>query len=634
MKQPLQITSEQDYRVTYQYSIANRQQFWEDAARQLKWSKPFTQIEQVSFQPDNVSIKWFADGELNVAVNCIDRHLPHRKDKTAIIWEPNQPDAEPLSISYKDLYENVARLANGLEQMGVKPSDRVVIYMPMIPELAYACLACSRIGAIHSVVFGGFSAQSLAGRIDDCEAKWVITATAGVRGSKIVPLQSIVANALNLTAKNSVVNTLVVNYLASEQTDTIENAIDYHSLVADQAAVHHANSFNAEHPLFILYTSGSTGKPKGLQHSSAGYLTYVATTQQQVFDLKEDDIFWCTADIGWITGHSYLLYGPLANGCTTLMFEGVPNYPDLARFGQIIDRHKVSIFYTAPTAIRTLLADATVALNSRRTSLRILGTVGEPINPEVWRWYFDSFGLKQCKVVDTWWQTETGGHLITPLPHTKKPKPGCAMQPFFGIEPALIDDSNSTVEGEGSGHLVIKNSWPGQARTIWGDHKRFEKTYFSQHPWHYFSGDGAKRDADGNYWITGRVDDVLNVSGHRLGTAEIESAAVSLDTIAEAAVVGYPHPVKGEGIYVYATPNVGVVGDDNLKKALIVAVRTQVGPVATPDVVQWCTGLPKTRSGKIMRRILRKIAANDFDNLGDISTLADPHIVAHLIKNK
>jgi acetyl-CoA synthetase len=628
------LINQDQYQSMYRQSVDNDEEFWAGQAHALEWSKPFSNVKDVSFAENDLHINWFADGELNVCVNCVDRHLADRANQTAIIFEGDQPDVS-RHISYRELHAEVCKLANALESLGIRPGDRVMLYMPMIPEAAYAMLACARIGAIHSVVFGGFSANALADRITDCSARLVITADQGNRGSKTIPLKQGVDEALGFDGTDCVENVLVVKC-----TDADINWVEgrdqwYQELTAKASDQHTAKSFSAEHPLFILYTSGSTGKPKGLQHSCAGYLLYAATTFRYVFDYQEGDIYWCTADVGWITGHSYIVYGPLAAGATTLMFEGVPNYPDLGRFGQVIDKHKVTQFYTAPTAVRLLMADSATALaGSERSSLRVLGTVGEPINPDVWRWYHDEFGLGQCPVVDTWWQTETGGHMITALPGATALKPGSATTPFFGIQPALVDEHSDIVDGENSGHLVILDSWPGQARTIWGDHQRFIQTYFSTHEGMYFSGDGARRDADGYYWITGRVDDVLNVSGHRLGTAEVESALVSHPAVAEAAVVGYPHDIKGEAIYVYVAPVKGFVPTDDTTSELIGHVRKVLGPVATPDLIQWAPGLPKTRSGKIMRRILRKIAHNDFSSLGDTSTLAEPGVVDALIEGR
>ena len=628
------LVNKAQYEQLYKLSVNDNEEFWRMQSASLEWTKPFSSVRDVSFATDDLHIRWFEDGELNVCVNCVDRHLADKAEQTAIIFEGDQPDVS-RHISYRELHAEVCKLANALEALGVHAGDRVMLYMPMIPEAAFAMLACARIGAIHSVVFGGFSANALADRISDCAAKTVITADQGRRGSKAVALKASVDEALGFDGTDSVDSVVVVKC-----TGAGINWVDgrdhwYEDLTANAGEQHSAKSFSAEHPLFILYTSGSTGKPKGLQHSSAGYLLYSAATFRYVFDYQDGDIYWCTADVGWITGHSYIIYGPLAAGATTLMFEGVPNYPDLGRFGEVIDKHHVTQFYTAPTAVRLLMADSATALaGSKRSSLRILGTVGEPISPDVWRWYHDEFGLGQCPVVDTWWQTETGGHMITALPGATELKPGSATMPFFGIQPALVDEHSDIVDGENSGHLVILDSWPGQARTIWGDHERFIQTYFTTHEGMYFSGDGARRDEDGYYWITGRVDDVLNVSGHRLGTAEIESALVSHPSVAEAAVVGYPHDIKGEAIYVYVAPVAGVEPGDDTTAALRAHVRKVLGPVASPDLIQWTPGLPKTRSGKIMRRILRKIAQNDFSNLGDTSTLAEPGVVDALIEGR
>jgi len=628
------LVDKQKYRNMYKASVDDDESFWAQEAKMLAWSKPFQSVKDVSFVKDDLHIRWFQDGELNVCVNCVDRHLETRADQTAIIFEGDDPD-DSRHISYRELHTEVCRLANVLESMGVCAGDRVMLYMPMVPEAAYAMLACARIGAIHSVVFGGFSANALADRIADCNAKLVITADQGKRGSKAIPLKASVDDALSYDGTDCVENVLVVRCTGNDIAWQDGRDHWYQELTAAASEQHEARSFNAEHPLFILYTSGSTGKPKGLQHSSAGYLLYAASTFRYVFDYQDGDVYWCTADVGWITGHSYIVYGPLAAGATTLMFEGVPNYPDLGRFGQIIDKHSVTQFYTAPTAVRLLMADSDTALAaSTRNSLRILGSVGEPINPEVWRWYHDKFGLGQCPIVDTWWQTETGGHMITALPGATDLKPGSATTPFFGVQPALVDEHSDIVEGAKSGHLVMLDSWPGQARTIWGDHDRFIQTYFSTHEGMYFSGDGARRDQDGYYWITGRVDDVLNVSGHRLGTAEIESALVSHEVVAEAAVVGFPHDIKGEAVYVYVAAVSGFEPTDETTKELRAHVRKVLGPVATPDLIQWTPGLPKTRSGKIMRRILRKIAHNDYASLGDTSTLADPGVVDALIEGR
>ena len=622
------------YESLYRQSVENNEGFWSEQAAALDWSTPFTKVKDVSFAKDDLHIRWFEDGELNVCVNCVDRHLADRAEQTAIIFEGDDPNVS-RHISYRELHAEVCKLANALEALGVKAGDRVMLYMPMVPEAAYAMLACARIGAIHSVVFGGFSANALADRIVDCAATTVITADQGNRGSKTIPLKASVDEALGFDGTDCVENVIVVKCTGGDINWVEGRDRWYEDITAAAADTHDAKAFNAEHPLFILYTSGSTVKPKGLQHSSAGYLLFSASTFRYVFDYQDGDIYWCTADVGWITGHSYIVYGPLAAGATTLMFEGVPNYPDLGRFGQVIDKHQVTQFYTAPTAVRLLLADsATAVAGSTRESLRILGTVGEPINPEVWRWYHDEFGLGQCPIVDTWWQTETGGHLITPMPGAIAQKPGSATLPFFGVQPALVDEHSDILDGENSGHLVMLDSWPGQARTIWGDHDRFIQTYFTTHEGMYFSGDGARRDEDGYYWITGRVDDVLNVSGHRLGTAEIERALVSHASVAEAAVVGYPHDIKGEAIYVYVAAVAGVEPSDELTKELRGHVRKVLGPVASPDLIQWTPGLPKTRSGKIMRRILRKIAHNDYSNLGDTSTLAEPGVVDALIEGR
>ena len=626
--------NETEYQATYQESLTNNEEFWAEQAQHMEWAAPFSRVKNTSFDENDLHIRWFEDGKMNVCVNCVDRHLAESGDKTAIIWEGDNPN-DSRNISYNELHTEVCKLANGLESLGLVAGDRVVLYMPMIPEAAYAMLACARLGLIHSIVFGGFSAIALADRIDNCGAKLVITADEGIRGQKPIPLKSWVDEALTLCQENTVEHVLMAQCTGNAVAINEPRDIPYRVFVDAQNATHEARAFDAEHPLFILYTSGSTGKPKGLQHSSAGYLTYTATTFRHLFDHQENDIYWCTADVGWITGHSYIIYGPLANGATTLMFEGVPTYPDVGRFGQVIDKHQVSIFYTAPTAIRALLAQESLALaGSKRTSLRLMGSVGEPINPEVWHWYDQKFGLGQCEIVDTWWQTETGGAMLSPFPFPMQRKPGAAMTPFYGIQPAIVDKDSNIVDGPTQGELVILDSWPGQSRTIWGDHKRFYETYFSAHKGMYFSGDGARRDEDGHYWITGRVDDVLNVSGHRLGTAEIESAVVSHEAVAEAAVVGYPHPIKGEAIYVYVITAEGVTASEALTAKVRNWVRKELGPVANPDIIQWAPCLPKTRSGKIMRRILRKIAANDYGELGDTSTLADPSIVDVLIEGR
>jgi len=628
------LIDKQTYNKMYKQSVDSNEEFWADQAGMLDWTKPFSTVKDVSFEKDDLHIRWFEDRELNVCVNCVDRHLETKADQTAIIFEGDDPE-ESRNITFRELHAEVCKLANALEAMGVGEGDRVMLYMPMVPEATYAMLACARIGAIHSVVFGGFSANALADRVVDCGAKIVITADTGKRGKKPIPLKKSVDEALTFDGTDCVEKVLVVKCGGGDVNWADGRDVRYDEATAEVSDSHEAKSFPAEHPLFILYTSGSTGKPKGLQHTSAGYLLYSAATFKYVFDYQDGDIYWCTADVGWITGHSYIVYGPLAAGATTLMFEGVPTFPSLGRFGEVIDKHGVTLFYTAPTAIRLLMADSATAVgSSKRNTLRIMGSVGEPINPEVWRWYHDEFGNGQCPIVDTWWQTETGGHMITPLPGATDLKPGSASTPFFGIQPALVDQNSDLLEGENSGHLVVLDSWPGQARTIWGDHSRYIETYFSTHEGMYFTGDGARRDEDGYYWITGRVDDVLNVSGHRLGTAEIESALVSHPVVVEAAVVGFPHDIKGEAIYVYVSAVAGSEISDDLTAELRTHVRKVLGPIATPDMVQWTSGLPKTRSGKIMRRILRKIAHNDFDNLGDTSTLAEPGVVDELIENR
>ena len=621
------------YRKLYKKSVEQPDKFWGKEAKRIDWIKPFTRVKNTSFDYPDVSIKWFEDGTLNVAANCTDRHLKKRGKQTAIIWEPDDPNAEAKHISYRELHEHVCRLANVLKRQGVKRGDRVTIYLPMIPEAAYAMLACARIGAVHSVVFGGFSPDSLAGRIEDCKSRFLITADEGLRGGRKVPLK---ANADAALAKVSGVETvLVVKRTGAEVPWTEGRDVWLEDELTKVDADCPPEEMNAEDPLFILYTSGSTGKPKGVLHTSGGYLVFASATHQYVFDYHDGDIYWCTADVGWVTGHSYIVYGPLANGATTLMFEGVPNYPDASRFWQVIDKHKVDIFYTAPTAIRALMGagDDYVKRTSRK-SLKLLGTVGEPINPEAWEWYYHVVGEKRCPIVDTWWQTETGGILITPLPGAIKLKPGSATLPFFGVRPAIVDSEGNLREGEAAGNLVILDAWPGMMRSVYGDHQRFVETYFSTYKGKYFTGDGCRRDADGYYWITGRVDDVINVAGHRMGTAEVESALVAHPKVSEAAVVGYPHDLKGQGIYCYVTLMAGEQGDDALKVELRDWVRKEIGPIASPDQIQFAPGLPKTRSGKIMRRILRKIAEDDYANLGDTTTLADPSVVVELVENR
>ncbi|SFK04866.1 acetate--CoA ligase [Methylocapsa palsarum] len=621
------------YKDLYARSIADPDLFWAEQAKRIDWIKPFTKVKNAAFGPGEVSIKWFEDGTTNVAYNCIDRHLSAAGDRTAIIWEGDDP-AESKHITYRELHDQVCRLANVLKAHGVKKGDTVTIYLPMIPEAAYAMLACARIGAIHSVVFGGFSPDSLAGRIEGCNSKVLITADEGLRGGRKVPLK---ANA-DAAAKKS--GGLVKTMLVVERTGgaiewTDGRDVRYGEAVAKAEPHCPCAEMNAEDSLFILFTSGSTGAPKGVVHTSAGYLVYASMTHQYVFDYHEGDVYWCTADVGWVTGHSYIVYGPLANGATTLMFEGVPNYPTMARFWQVVDKHKVNIFYTAPTAIRALMGAGDDPVKSTsRASLRVLGSVGEPINPEAWEWYYRVVGDSRCPVVDTWWQTETGGILITPLPGATDLKPGSATLPFFGIRPEVVDTEGRVVEGACSGNLVIAESWPGQMRTVYGDHERFVQTYFSAYPGKYFTGDGCRRDEDGYYWITGRVDDVINVSGHRLGTAEVESSLVAHAVVSEAAVVGYPHDIKGQGIYAYVTLMMGVEPSDALRSELVAWVRKDIGPIASPDILHFAPGLPKTRSGKIMRRILRKIAEQEFSALGDISTLADPSVVEDLIRNR
>ncbi|MBK9078419.1 MAG: acetate--CoA ligase [Hyphomicrobium sp.] len=620
------------YKTMYEQSVSDPASFWGEQGKRLEWMRPYTKVKATSFKPGAVDIRWFEDGTLNVSANCIDRHLAKRGDQVAIIWEGDNPN-ESEQITYRQLYERVQRFANVLKKHGVKKGDRVTIYLPMIPEAAYAMLACARVGAIHSIVFGGFSPDSLQNRVEDADSKLVITADESMRGGKAVALKKNADVALSKCKDD--VKMLVVRRTGNPVPWKEGRDFWLHEEMLTVPADCPPEEMSAEDPLFILYTSGSTGRPKGVVHSTGGYLLYSAMTHQFVFDYHDGDIYWCTADVGWVTGHSYIVYGPLANGATTLMFEGIPTYPTSSRFWNVIDKWKVSIFYTAPTAIRSLMgAGDELVKRTDRSSLRLLGSVGEPINPEAWEWYYHVVGDSRCPIVDTWWQTETGGILITPLPGAIALKPGSATLPFFGVQPALVDDKGQFLDGEAQGNLVILDSWPGQSRTIYNDHERFEQTYFSAYPGMYFTGDGCRRDADGYYWITGRVDDVINVSGHRMGTAEVESALVSHPKVSEAAVVGYPHDIKGQGIYCYVTLNAGLEGDDALRKELVAHVRKEIGPIASPDLIQFSPGLPKTRSGKIMRRILRKIAEDDFGSLGDTSTLADPSVVEDLIGNR
>ncbi len=620
------------YNEMYQQSVEDPDGFWGEHGKRLDWIKPYSQVRNVEFNKPGVSINWYADGTLNASSNCIDRHLESRGDQIAIIWEGDDPDVSE-NITYNQLHQAVCRLANAMKARGVKKGDRVCLYMPMIPEAAYAMLACARIGAIHSIVFGGFSPDSLSQRINDSDCVMVITADEGIRSGKPIPLK---ANTDKALAKCPSVTTCLVVKRTGGQIDWQDGRdVWYHEATEAADPVCEPEEMSAEDPLFILYTSGSTGQPKGVQHTTGGYMVYASMTHQYVFDYHDGDIYWCTADVGWVTGHSYIVYGPLANGATTLMFEGVPTYPDSSRFWQVCDKHNVNIFYTAPTAIRALMRDGDGPVNkTSRKSLRVLGTVGEPINPEAWMWYYNVVGEARCVIVDTWWQTETGGILITPLPGATDLKPGSATRPFFGIQPQIVDPDGKVLEGACSGNLCIATSWPGQMRTIYGDHQRFEETYFSTYQGKYFTGDGCRRDEDGYYWITGRVDDVINVSGHRMGTAEVESALVAHKSVAEAAVVGAPHDIKGQGIYAYVTLNTSAEPSDELRKELVAWVRKEIGPIASPDWLQWAPGLPKTRSGKIMRRILRKIGEDDFSNLGDTSTLADPAVVEDLIENR
>ncbi len=624
------------YKAMYQQSIADNEAFWAEHGKRIDWFKPYTKVKNVSFELPNVSIKWYEDGVTNVSYNCIDRHLETRGDQTAIIFEGDDPSVD-AKITYKQLHEEVCKFANGLKAQGVKKGDRVTLYMPMIPQAAYAMLACARIGAVHSIVFGGFSPEALAGRITDCESDFIITADEGKRGGRTVPLKANTDRAIELSG-DQIKRCIVVQHTGAEANMVAGRDVYYHDLIGAQSADCPPEPMNAEDPLFILYTSGSTGKPKGVLHTTGGYLVYASMTHQYVFDYHEGDIYWCTADVGWVTGHSYIVYGPLCNGATTLMFEGVPTYPDSGRFWDVCEKHKVNTFYTAPTAIRALMRDGEEPVNKRDlSSLRLLGSVGEPINPEAWNWYHRVVGKENCPIVDTWWQTETGGILITPLPGATDLKPGSACAPFFGIQPVLVDSNNQAINWDGAeieGALCIADSWPGQMRSVYGDHERFMKTYFYDYPGRYFSGDGARQDADGYWWITGRMDDVINVSGHRMGTAEVESALVAHHQVSEAAVVGYPHDIKGQGIYAYVTLMAGEEPSDALRAELVKWVRKEIGPIASPDLIQWAPNLPKTRSGKIMRRILRKIAANDYAELGDTSTLAEPAVVNELIDNR
>ena len=629
------LTDEATYKAMYQQSVINPEGFWREQAQRLDWIKPYTKVKNTSFEPGNVSIKWYEDGTLNVAANCIDRHLETRGDQTAIIFEPDDPAEEALHITYKQLHASVCKMANILEDMGVRKGDRVILYLPMIPEAAYAMLACARIGAIHSIVFAGFSPDALAARVNGCDAKVLITADYAPRGGRQTPLKSNADEAL-LHCKDTV-KCLVVKRTGGQTTWVDGRDYDYNELALEADDYSKPAEMNAEDPLFILYTSGSTGQPKGVVHCTGGYLVYASMTHEIVFDYHEGDIFWCTADVGWVTGHSYIVYGPLANGATTIMFEGVPTYPDAGRFWAVCEKHKVNQFYTAPTAIRALMGQGTEWVEKYDLSdLKVLGSVGEPINPEAWNWYNDNVGKGNCPIVDTWWQTETGGHMMTPLPGAHALKPGSAMKPFFGVKTVVLDPhtGEEITDYPTEGVLCIADSWPSQMRTVWGDHERFEKTYFSDYKGYYFAGDGCRRDADGDFWITGRVDDVINVSGHRMGTAEVESALVAHAKVAEAAVVGYPHDIKGQGIYCYVTLMNDVEPTEELRKELRTWVRTEIGPIAAPDLIQWSPGLPKTRSGKIMRRILRKIAENDYGSLGDTSTLADPSVVDDLIENR
>ncbi|MDC0984866.1 acetate--CoA ligase [Gammaproteobacteria bacterium] len=621
-----------DYEKLYSQSITDPISFWGEQGKRLDWYTPYTKIRDYSYNKNNLYIKWYEDGILNASYNCIDRHIEKNGDKVAILWEGDDPK-DTKRITYKELLIEVCKFSNGLKSLGIKKGDRVTIYMPMIPEAAVAMLSCTRIGAIHSVVFGGFSPEALAGRLEDCNSKFIITSDEGVRGGKLIPLKRNVDNAISKV--NDFEKCIVVKRTGNDIPWNDKHDHWYHDLINNSSGTCEPERMSAEDPMFILYTSGSTGKPKGVLHTTGGYLVYASLTHQYVFDYHNEDIYWCTADVGWVTGHSYIIYGPLCNGATTVMFEGVPNYPTASRFWEIVDKHKINILYTAPTAIRALMSEGNKFLdNSSRKSLRILGSVGEPINPEAWRWYYDDVGNSECSIVDTWWQTETGGIMITPLVGAIDMKPGSATLPFFGIKPSIVDQDNQEIKGPGQGSLCIDISWPGQMRSVYGDHERFIDTYFKQYPGRYFSGDGCRRDDDGYYWITGRMDDVINVSGHRLGTAEVESALVLHQDVSEAAVVGYPHDIKGEGLYAFVTLNKGTKENNRLEEDLLAWVKKEIGSIAKPDFIQFTNGLPKTRSGKIMRRILRKIATNDYTNLGDTSTLADPNVVDELIQNR
>ena len=626
------LINEKHFSEKYDYSIELNDKFWSEEGKKIEWIKPFSKVKDVSYDLKDLHIRWFYDGSLNVSSNCLDRHLEARGNQIAIIWEGDDPN-ETKKITYRELYEEVCKFSNALKANGAKKGDRITIYMPMIPEAAVAMLACARIGAIHSVVFGGFSPDSLAGRITDCDSNIIITADEGIRGGKIIPLKENTDAALKLCS--SIKKCIVVKRTGNDINWVKNRDVWYHEAMSNVDNECQPEEMDAEDPLFILYTSGSTGKPKGVLHTTAGYIVYASITHKYVFNYIDGDIYWCTADVGWVTGHSYIVYGPLANGATTLMFEGVPNYPTNSRFWEIVDKHKVNIFYTAPTAIRALMREGDEAVKkTSRSSLKLLGTVGEPINPEAWRWYYDVVGNKNCEIVDTWWQTETGGILISPLPGVTPTKPGSATKPLFGVKPVIVDQNNNILEGPAEGSLCLDISWPGQMRTVYGDHKRFAETYFSTFPGRYFTGDGCRRDKDGYYWITGRVDDVINISGHRMGTAEVESALVEHKLVAESAVVGYPHDIKGQGIYAYVTLVLGSEPSIEIEKELKQVVRKIIGPIATPDLIQFSPALPKTRSGKIMRRILRKIAANEHSELGDTSTLADPSVVENLIENR